>query len=429
MYKYIVDNLKPLLWRPNEDMTVYISFNPKLLYETYGKEIDVEQKDNQFIANENAIFEQYDKNVIEVYKTTLENEWGKRAGIPMKFIDNATPDFIRSKNVLFIAAEIPTEDTGRYTSGTTHSFFSPHTTDKSIGITKYCEYRLILMLPVTKDKIKNFHINTLLHEVGHAFELKHPLNYDDNERGPFKQIDCSKTIMAYDTDCEQVLEAKRKNLGYTEISSMDFINKKAHKYIKVLNAYPTSLGRVDIEAAKHKINEWKQRQFLLNSTNLIENKTEKKESHTELYRCINTASFLNEITIPNIQSPISSATSLFGLFFDAAFSNPKNHQADYSALGEEVEIDIKLRQQTGISLSEKLNLLCGKNNIEKHPEKVEKIKDLYLRVLKNKCNSTTQEEFFECAKIDNRNLRFKSLYNLALKDAANEHEFTFGSQL
>jgi hypothetical protein len=137
------------------------------------------------------------------------------------------------------------------------------------------------------SEMNNRQIYALLHEVGHAVvELKHSLKIDATDVAPFQEMDCTESVMAYDDNCVQAviakvnvlnsLDEKTKSKGLS-INDPDPVVQKKIKLI--LNAFPTSIGSVDLLAATDFKKSWEDRNELAKSSqNTKRNKKKKKKA-------------------------------------------------------------------------------------------------------------------------------------------------------
>lgn len=234
-------------WRPRpNDPFIYISFSADLFKKVYGSDPNV---DKQF---KKWGFTNQKENVIAYIKALIEKEWGEKAGLPIKFLpDDISVEEAKEKNIVFaISSNKSLEQSMK--EGNTFSTLS--------AIKKLAAYKFIRIPKLTDEDLKdNEAVASIVHEFGHAIaELKHPMKSQDDDVGPFCYVDCSESVMGYQSECN----AYKKKIVDLNIVNRDIFDPDPVLQAKLKEAnkeIPITVGEVDIAAAKMFNESWEKR--------------------------------------------------------------------------------------------------------------------------------------------------------------------------
>lgn len=213
-------------WHKFEDQAFYISFS-KPVYEKHKKS-GIDSESFHLMPTDTKVLPTHFAKQV---KSIIEREWIAKTNLPIRFLSSsdAVSSLAKKKIIYIFAASNPDEDV---TSTTAH-FKKPHEN----------KFKLITLALPDNKQLSTYDIYSLLHELGHAFGLKHPLSFSNEDTGPFKDLDCSQTLMTYGHHCKVVMDALKKlppaRRSPDQLDQVAFAN------------YPTTLGPIDVAAANH----------------------------------------------------------------------------------------------------------------------------------------------------------------------------------
>jgi hypothetical protein len=152
---------------------------------------------------------------------------------------------------------------------------------------KFIKHKMLILIKPDGAMLSRKEIYEFLHETHHAFiEGKHFYQLYDSDVGPFDDLDCVDTVMAYEENCSPVVKAvEQMELG--GVNKYDRNPVVQNKTRQVESKYPITLGPVDIAGAEDFKASWNKRNLeALNSELQLQAKkvnSGRAIEHRELY--------------------------------------------------------------------------------------------------------------------------------------------------
>ncbi len=233
-YIYAPDK-QPIKWPLHQgDPYIYVSFSYALFQQFFEKQLFDRRTDLPEIMQLQA----FDPDVIALLQKIAETEWLEKAELPIRFLTSDSHEIL-DKNVYFILADLNLDSERAYTFMTTY----PHLTNM----------RFTALQDIKTDTITPKDIYMFLHESMHGIlGAKHFRPYDPGDYAPFitekspqNDLDCAKTVMAYEEDCKVVVDHPIPTHVLDGEGDLLFIKNLPNPF-----NYPTTLGELDIEAAR-----------------------------------------------------------------------------------------------------------------------------------------------------------------------------------
>jgi hypothetical protein len=232
-------------WRITEDKTVYLSFS-KAIYSAH----EASGYHASYFRTKSAELIPLSAAIIKKIKPIIQQEWMAKTQFKLKFLDEqAFSSQLSKKNILYVFASDVAAPSSSIAGLTI-----------SIGAPAQNPFMIIKLAGAfvrgKVDELNNPNIYMLLHEIGHALLLKHPVDFNDpTDEGPYHALDCTQTVMTYPSanHCKPVLDETNRIMH----EHPDLLQKPSRLDSKLVtklekrlhNKYPTSIGAVDIAAA------------------------------------------------------------------------------------------------------------------------------------------------------------------------------------